>query len=198
VFVRSAAEKARLLPLMAPGNQDKLRSAPVTVIVAFDNQFHAQLGSQFPVNPQAAAMFAANPALTRDTALRNSSLQGAYSMLAARALGLDVGPMSGFDANAINAAFFPDGQWQANFLINLGWGDKSTLRPRLPRLGFDAVARILRSPREWPRLRVKWSPTPCGLAQASAPTGGLSRRVMRANIHTAITSMASAATPSPP
>jgi 3-hydroxypropanoate dehydrogenase len=143
VFVRSAAEKARLLPLLAPGNQDKVRAAPATVIVAYDSRFFEQLPSQFPVNPQAGAMFAANPELARETALRNSSLQGAYFMLAARALGLDVGPMSGFDAKSVNAVFFADSHWQANFLVNLGWGDPTTLRPRLPRLGFDAVARIV-------------------------------------------------------
>jgi 3-hydroxypropanoate dehydrogenase len=143
IFVRGAEAKSRLLPAVLPGNQDKVRAAPVTVIVAYDTAFHEQLATQFPVNPAAAQMFAANAGLARDTAFRNSTLQGAYLLLAARALGLDAGPMSGFDGKAVDAEFFPDGNWHANFLMNLGWGDPQTLRPRLPRLAFDAVARIL-------------------------------------------------------
>lgn len=142
VFVRSEAAKSRLLPALAPGNVDKVRSAPVTVIVASDSRFHEHMASQFPPNPAAGEMFASQPALARDTALRNSSLQGAYFMLACRALGLDAGPMSGFNPVAVNDAFFPDGRWQANFLINIGWGNAQALRPRLPRLAFDIVARI--------------------------------------------------------
>ncbi|MFZ3117656.1 MAG: malonic semialdehyde reductase [Variovorax sp.] len=143
VFVRSEAEKARLVQVVAPGNQDKVRAAPVTLIVAYDKLFHQKLASQFPVNPAAAQMFESNADLARDTALRNSSLQGAYLILAARALGLDAGPMSGFNPAALNEAFFPDGQWQANFLVNLGWGDAASLRPRLPRLASDEVVKIL-------------------------------------------------------
>jgi 3-hydroxypropanoate dehydrogenase len=142
VFVRSGEAKARLLPAVAPGNQAAVQAAPVTVIVALDRKFHEQLATQFPVHPGAGAMMQSNPAMAESTALRNSSLQGAYLICAARALGLDAGPMSGFDTAAVDAAFFPDGQWHANFLINLGWGDRATLRPRLPRLAFNDVARI--------------------------------------------------------
>lgn len=143
VFVRSPQEKARLVQTLAPGNQDKVRAAPVTAIVAYDKSFYQKLASQFPVNPTASQMFEANADLARETALRNSSLQGAYFMLAARALGLDVGAMSGFNPVALNEAFFPDGLWQANFLINLGWGDPASLRPRLPRLASEEVLKIV-------------------------------------------------------
>lgn len=143
LFVRSAEAKARLLPAVAPGNQAAVQAAPVTVIVALDRKFHEQLATQFPVNPGAGAMMQSNPAMAEETALRNSSLQGAYLILAARTLGLDAGAMSGFNAAGVDAAFFPDGQWHANFLVNLGWGDRATLRPRLPRLAFQDVARIV-------------------------------------------------------
>lgn len=142
VFVRSEAAKAKLLPCLAPGNVDKVRLAPVTVIIGSDTQFHELLASQFPPNPAAGQMFASQPALARETALRNSSLQGAYFILACRSLGLDAGAMSGFNPTAVNEAFFPDGRWTANFLLNIGWGDPAALRPRLPRLAFDTVARI--------------------------------------------------------
>ena len=96
----------------------------------------------FPANPNAPAPFVANAALAESTALRNSSLQGAYLIVAARLLGLDCGPMSGFNPAALDAAFFPDGRYKANFLINLGYGDSQALRPRGPRLPFDTVASI--------------------------------------------------------
>jgi 3-hydroxypropanoate dehydrogenase len=116
-------------------------AAPVTVIVAMDTRFYEHLPVQFPAF-DAAPMFAGNAALADSAAFRNSTLQGAYLMIAARMLGLDCGPMSGFDADALNAAFFADGRYKANFLINLGYGDASANYPRGPRLGFDEVALI--------------------------------------------------------
>ena len=143
LFLRSEAAKQRLKPALMPGNADKTMAAPVVVVVAMDTQFHQELPSQFPVMPQAQAMFAANAALSEATAFRNSSLQGAYLIVAARLLGLDCGPMSGFDAAKVNAEFFPDGRWATNFLVNLGHGDVAGNYPRGPRLPFDAVAKIL-------------------------------------------------------
>lgn len=142
VFVRSAEGKARLQACVSPGNAAKVASSPVTVIVATDTRFHAQLPAQFPANPQLAASLEADPPRAQTTALRNGSLQGAYLMLAARALGLDCGPMSGFDHAALDRAFFPDGAWRANFLVNLGLGAPESLRPRGPRLPFSACARF--------------------------------------------------------
>lgn len=143
VFVRSAEAKARLKPCLAPGNADKTMAAPVTVIVASDKAFYEALPVQFPAVPTARDLFAGNAALAESTAFRNSSLQGAYLIIAARLLGLDSGAMSGFDAAKVNAEFFPEGQWQANFLINLGYGDASGNYPRGPRLAFEDVAKIV-------------------------------------------------------
>jgi 3-hydroxypropanoate dehydrogenase len=141
VFVKTAAAKAKLNPCLMAGNQAKSMAAPVTVIVAMDTRFYEHLPVQFPAF-DAAPMFAGNAALADSAAFRNSTLQGAYLMIAARMLGLDCGPMSGFDADALNAAFFADGRYKANFLINLGYGDASANYPRGPRLGFDEVALI--------------------------------------------------------
>lgn len=141
VFVRSAEGKARLQACVSPGNVAKVASAPVTVIVALDTRFHEHLPQQFPANPQLATAIAADPVRAEVTALRNGSLQGAYLVLAARALGLDCGPMSGFDAAALDRAFFPDGAWRANFLVNLGHGAPESLHPRGPRLPFATCAR---------------------------------------------------------
>jgi 3-hydroxypropanoate dehydrogenase len=143
LFLRSDAAKQRLKPALSPGNADKTMAAPVVVIVAMDPKFHDHLPTQFPVMPGAQAIFAGNAALSEATALRNSSLQGAYLMIAARLLGLDCGPMSGFDAAKVNAEFFPDGRWAANFLVNIGHGDASGNYPRGPRLPFDTAAQIL-------------------------------------------------------
>lgn len=140
VFVRSPEAKARLCACLAPGNVDKALSAPVTVIVAQDTRFHEHLATQFPHQPGAAAMYAHDAALSHTVALRNSSLQGAYLIVAARLLGLDCGPMSGFNAQALDQSFFPDGRYRSNFLINLGYGDTTALRPRGPRLPFDTIA----------------------------------------------------------
>lgn len=143
VFVRSSDGKERLRPALNPGNVDKTMAAPVTAIVAHDIAFFEQLPAQFPANPKARELFANNPSLAIDTATRNGTLQGAYLMIAARALGLDVGPMSGFNQRAVDDAFFPDGRWKSNFLVNLGWGDADGARPRGPRLPFEEVVRIV-------------------------------------------------------
>jgi 3-hydroxypropanoate dehydrogenase len=143
VFVRSAQAKEQLKPCLSAGNLDKTMKAPVTVIVAQDSRFFEHLPVQFAHNPNAQALFADNAALAQSTALRNSSLQGAYLIVAARMLGLDCGPMSGFNPAALNAAFFPDGRYTANFLVNLGYGDPSGLFPRGPRLPFSTAATIV-------------------------------------------------------
>jgi len=142
VFLTTPDAKARLKPVLAPGNIDKTMAAPVTVIVAWDTEFHENLPRLFP-HADMRSYFAANQALITESAFRNSSLQAAYFILAARALGLDCGPMSGFDADKLNAAFFPDGKWKVNLLCNLGYGDTSKLHPRNPRLNFEEAAVIL-------------------------------------------------------
>lgn len=141
VFVRSTEAKAKLAEALSPGNVAKTNAAPVTVIVAMDNQFYEHLPEQFPA-VNARPMFEGNAGLAESTAQRNSALQGAYLIIAARQLGLDCGPMSGFDPAKVNAAFFPDGRHKVNFLINLGYGDASGNHPRGPRLPFEAVATI--------------------------------------------------------
>ena len=142
VFVKSAEAKAKLIPALMPGNVPQVESAAVTVIVAQDTRFHEHLPTQFP-GYDAKPLFDANPAMTEATAARNSSMQGAYLILAARALGLDCGAMSGFNPQAVNDAFFPDGRFKANFLINLGVADSVGVHPRGPRLAFDEAAQIL-------------------------------------------------------
>ncbi len=142
VFVTSPEAKARLARSLSPGNVEKTLAAPVTVIVAQDTAFYEHLPTQFPAY-DAKPMFEANPAMAASTAFRNSSLQGAYLIVTARLLGLDAGPMSGFDAAKLDAEFFPDGRWQSNFIINLGYGDAAGNHPRGPRLPFAEAARIL-------------------------------------------------------
>ncbi|HEY2065040.1 MAG TPA: malonic semialdehyde reductase [Gemmatimonadaceae bacterium] len=157
VFLRSKESKARLLPTLAPGNIEKTMSAPVTVIIAYDLLFFQKLPKLFPHSPTMADLFVTNPQLVEMTARRNSTLQGAYMMLAARALGLDVGPLSGFDNAKLDEEFFgagkecagcdqeffPEGHVRSNFLCNLGYGDPSKLLPRLPRLEFDEACSIM-------------------------------------------------------
>jgi nitroreductase len=143
VFLTTAAAKERLVPALAPPNLEKTRNAPVTAIIAYDNEFYEKLPRLFPHNQEARNWFAGNAALSEETAFRNSSLQGAYFILAARSLGLDCGPMSGFDPAKVNAEFFPDGKWKANFLCNLGYGDAGKLFPRSPRLDFDEACKVL-------------------------------------------------------
>ncbi len=142
LFLRSDAAKQRLKPALSPGNADKTMAAPMVVIVASDSRFYDYLPEQFKAF-DARPMFENNPALAESTAARNSSLQGAYLIIAARMLGLDCGPMSGFDAGKVNAEFFPDGRLKANFLVNLGHGDASGNYPRGPRLAFELAASIL-------------------------------------------------------
>jgi 3-hydroxypropanoate dehydrogenase len=142
VFVTTADAKERLRPALSAGNLEKTMAAPVTVIIAYDTEFHEHLPKLFP-HRDMRSVFAGNTALIQDTAFRNSSLQGAYFILAARALGLDCGPMSGFDAAKVNAEFFPDDKWKANFLCNLGYGDPSKLFPRSPRLSFEEACVVL-------------------------------------------------------
>lgn len=142
VFVRSPQAKARLVPALAPANVDKVMAAPVTAIVAYDAAFHRLGDTLFPHRPAMYDMFASDAALAQETAFRNSSMQGGYLILAARALGLDCGPLSGFDPDAVNRAFFASGTWRVNFLCNLGQGDPRRLFPRLPRLSFAQACRI--------------------------------------------------------
>ena len=136
VFVRSAAAKERLKPHLTGTNVDKTMSASCCVIVAYDSRFYDLLGQLFP-SRDLRAVFAGNAPLIEETAKRNSTLQGAYMMLAARSLGLDCGPMSGFNAATLDAEFFPDGRWKSNFLFNIGYGTDEHLFPRNPRLAFD-------------------------------------------------------------
>ena len=142
VFVKSAAAKQRLMPSLIPSNAKKTMTAPVTAIVAMDMEFYEKLPTLFP-HTDARAWFVGNPTLIHSTAFRNSSLQGAYLILAARALGLDAGPMSGFDNARVDADFFAGTTIRSNFLINLGYGDITKLHPRGPRLAFDDLAKIL-------------------------------------------------------
>jgi nitroreductase len=142
VFVRSPEAREKLKPALSSGNVAQTLGASVTVIVAYDSEFQEHLPAQFPAY-NAKPLFDGNAALTEATAVRNSSLQGAYLILAARALGIDSGAQSGFDAAALNTAFFPDGRWRANFLINLGYADPAGVFPRGPRLDFAQAAQIL-------------------------------------------------------
>jgi len=157
VFLRTPAAKERLRPALAPGNVEKTMAAPVTIIIGYDLKFYEKLPKLFPPNPGMRDLFAGNPQLVEVTAKRNSSLQGAYFMLAARALGLDCGPMSGFDNAKVDEEFFaagkecegceqeffPAGHVKSNFLCNLGYGDPSQLHPRGPRLEFIESCTLL-------------------------------------------------------
>lgn len=142
IFVRSAEAKARLLPALAPGNLEKTRTAPVTAIVAYDTEFYEKLPKLFP-HADARSWFVGNQAMIDSTATQNTAIQSGYLILAARALGLDVGPMAGFDAAKVNAEFFPDGKLKATLLVNLGYGDESKLYPRGPRLSFEEAAKLV-------------------------------------------------------
>jgi 3-hydroxypropanoate dehydrogenase len=142
LFLVTPEAKERLVPALSPGNVDKTRTAPVTVVVAWDSLFFEKFPFLSP-GREVPAAWARDPELGYETAFRSGSLQGAYFILAARAMGLDCGPMSGFDAKKVNAEFFPDGRWRANFLCNLGYGDRTKLFPRQPRLSFDEACRLL-------------------------------------------------------
>jgi len=141
VFVKGAAAKAKLLSCMAPGNVEKTKAAPVTAILAMDAEFHEQLPKLFP-HADARSWFAGNQPLIDESAFRNSSLQCAYFMMATRALGLDCGPMSGFDKAAVDREFLAGTTWRSNMLCNLGHGDAAALYPRLPRFEFTDACRI--------------------------------------------------------
>jgi len=143
VFVRSRQAKERLRPALSAGNLEKTMAAPVTAIVGYDLQFYEQLPLLFPHAPDAINWFKGNAPMIETTAFRNGSLQGAYLIIAARALGLDCGPMSGFDNARVDAEFFPDGKVKSNFLCNLGIGDPAKLFARSPRLSFEQVCAVL-------------------------------------------------------
>ena len=141
VFVSSAEAKARLLECVSAGNLEKTRQAPVTAVIGMDMAFYEQLPQLFP-HADARSWFAGKPEAIQATAFRNSSLQGGYLIMAARALGLDCGPMSGFDAAKVDAAFWAGTEVRTNFLCNLGHGDADKLFARSPRLDFDTACRI--------------------------------------------------------
>jgi len=155
-FLRTPQAKARLLPALSPGNMEKTRAAPVTAIIAYDLRFYDKLPRLFPHNPGMRQIFVDAPQLVEVTARRNSSLQGAYFIVAARAVGLDCGPMSGFDNAKVDEEFFaagkcegcdeeflPEGHLRSNFLCNLGYGDSTKLFPRSPRLEFEEACMLL-------------------------------------------------------
>jgi len=142
VFVKSPDAKEKLRPCLSPGNVDKTMAAPVTAILAWDNTFYDQLPKLFPNNLDARNWYAGKDKAIYENAFRCSSLQAGYFILAARALGLDCGPMGGFNADKVNAAFFPDSAWRVNFLCNIGYGDPSGVFPRNPRLEFAEACRV--------------------------------------------------------
>jgi len=142
LFLRTTEAKQRLRPALSAGNVDKTMSAPVVCIVAHDPAFYEELPKLFP-HADARSWFAGNEALAAATAFRNGSLQGAYLIMAARAAGLDAGPMSGFDNAKVDAEFFTATGWKSNFLVNLGHGDPDKLPPRSPRFEFDEACRLL-------------------------------------------------------
>ena len=143
LFVKSPAAKERLRPALAAGNVDKTMAAPVTAIVAYDEAFHEKVPQLFPARPQMREMFASMPADKRDwMLLQNGSLAAGYLIMAARALGLDCGPMGGFDRAAVDLAFFAGTPWRSILLVNLGHGDPKQLYPRNPRLEFEQACRI--------------------------------------------------------
>jgi 3-hydroxypropanoate dehydrogenase len=157
VFLRTRQSKERLKPALSPSNVEKVMTAPVTAIVAYDLRFYEKMARLFPHNPRMAKLFESNPQLVEVTAQRNSALQGAYLIMAARALGLDTGPLSGFDnakvdeiffnagreCEGCDQEFFPEGHVKSNFLCNIGYGDRSKLTPRLPRLRFEEACTVL-------------------------------------------------------
>ncbi len=142
VFVKSNAAKEKLIPALMGSNVEQIKAAPVTAIIALDQLFYENLPQLFPAF-DAKPMFASNAALSETTAFRNSSLQGAYFILAARALGLDACPMSGFDNGKLDEAFFKGTSWKSNFICTLGYGDHSKLSPRGPRLDFATACKVV-------------------------------------------------------
>lgn len=142
VFLISHESREKLRPALSGGNLDKTLTAPVTVIVAYDPFFYEHLPKLFP-HADARAWFAGNKALAEETAFRNGTLQGAYLIMAARALGFDTGAMSGFDRATVDRTFFDENGWKSNFLVNIGQGDRAALFPRSPRLAFDDACMVL-------------------------------------------------------
>lgn len=142
IFIRTREGKEKLRPALSEGNTAKTMAAPVTAIVAYDTQFYEHLPKNFPHNPDAINWFKGTPAAA-PTAFRNGSLQGAYLMLAARAVGLDIGAMSGFNNELLDQAFFPDGRFKSNFLCNIGYGDPSKLFGRSPRMSFEDACTLM-------------------------------------------------------
>ncbi len=143
LFLRTREAKERLRPALSPNNVDKTMQAPVTAILAYDLKFYENLPRLFPNNPAARDWFSGSPQLAEVTDFRNGTLQGGYLILAARALGLDCGPMSGFDNAKVDAEFFSGTSLKSNFLCNLGYGDASKLFPRNPRLSFEEACQLL-------------------------------------------------------
>ena len=143
VFVKSAEAREKLVETLSAGNVKKVQAAPVTAIVAYDLRFFDQLKTQWPHSKDAGATYEDKPELAEKTAFRNGTLQGGYLILAARALGLDAGPMSGFSNKKVDEAFFADTTIRSNFIMNLGYGDPSGLHSRGPRLDFEQAARIV-------------------------------------------------------
>ena len=143
VFVKSDEAKARLLPYLLEQNREKTEKAPVCAIIGHDLEFYEHIPKLFPHNPAARDWFAGSKDLAQETAFRNGTLQGAYLIVAARALGLDAGPMSGFDQAGVDGEFFPDGKVKSNFLCNLGCGDPSGLFERSPRLTYDEACKTI-------------------------------------------------------
>ena len=142
VFVKSDAAKEKLKPYLSDGNREKTMKAPVCAIIGYNLEFYEHLPMLFP-HTDAKSWFEGKPQKIADTAFRNGTLQGAYLIMAARALGLDCGPMSGFDNEGVDRAFFAGAQVKSNFLCNLGYGSNPALRPRSPRFDFDQMALIL-------------------------------------------------------
>jgi 3-hydroxypropanoate dehydrogenase len=143
LFLRTQEAKQKLAPALSSGNHDKTMAAPVTAIVAYDPKFYEKLWKLFPHNPDAMSWFTSNDALAATTAFRNGTLQGAYLILAARAVGLDTGAMSGFNNAMVDDLFLADYGWRSNFLCNIGHGDPEGLFPRSPRLDFDEACVLL-------------------------------------------------------
>jgi nitroreductase len=142
LFLKSPEAKEKLAPALSSSNRDKTLNAPLNVILAYDTRFFEHLPA-LTVSPNARELFENNPSLVEPTVIRNGSLQGGYLVLAARALGLDIGVITGFKADLVNQAFFPDRRFQVNVIANIGYGDAASLRPRAHRFAFEEVAQIL-------------------------------------------------------
>lgn len=142
LFIKSQAAKEKLAPALSSSNRDKTLNAPLNIVLAYDTKFFEHLPS-LTASPTAKELFENNPSLVEPTILRNGSLQGGYLVLAARALGLDIGVITGFKAELVNEAFFPDGRYQVNVIANVGYGDEASVRPRAHRFAFEDVAQIL-------------------------------------------------------